>query len=402
MEFEVIIFGSDANAYYLARCFHEAYNRKARVIGAHSMSFVNHSKITDTTFDPALWSPEHFAKWVNNYVSAIDADKIVCISSNETYARLLVTNRDELDSRIVFNYVETAFLDSLIMKDKFYDSYKNSGFLPKTCVYRFDGEPKLDFGFPVIVKPADVISYGKISFDGKKKIYKVEDRAKLMDVLKMLKSSSYNDSVIIQEYIPGDDSALYDGVIYCNSRGKAELFAFAQIGLQEHEDCMIGNAACLINGFSTMGYDEKIPLEFKDFMESINFRGFAELDIKYDCRDGKYKIMEINARQGRSSYYVTAAGYNLVKYLVNDLVYGVEKDFVLVKDKLLLTYVPKGIIKKYVVNEDFKKESMALYKQKKAYNPIIYKKDLPLKRLLFLARKQLRYYNTFKNSSWKY
>jgi len=402
LKFEVIIFGSDANAYYLARCFHEAYNRKARVIGAHSMSFVNHSKIVSPVFDLALWSPRHFAEWVNNYVIEIDAEKIVCISSNETYARLLVTNRDKLDSRIVFNYVELALLDTLIMKDKFYDTYKNSGFLPKTCVYRFDGEPEFDFGFPVVVKPADVISYGKISFEGKKKIYKAEDGAELTEILNLLKNSSYDDSVIIQEYIPGDDSALYDGVIYCNSRGKAELFAFAQIGLQEHEASMIGNAACLINGFSTMGYDEKIPLQFKDFMESIDFRGFAELDIKYDSRDGKYKIMEINARQGRSSYYVAAAGYNLVEYLVDDLVYGKEKDFVLVKDELLLTYVPKGIIKKYVVNEDFKRKAMELYREKKVYNPIIYKKDMPLKRILFLARKQLRYYNAFKNSSWKY
>lgn len=402
MKFEVIIFGSDANAYYLARCYHEAYNRKARVMGAHNMSFVNHSKIVNATFDPALWSPKHFVEWVNSYASGLDAEKIVCISSNETYARMLVTNREKLDSRIVFNYVETAFLDSLIMKDKFYEIYKDSGFLPKTCVYRFDGEAEFDFGFPVIVKPADVITYGKINFAGKKKIYKVEDRSELAKVLELFKKSSYNESVIIQEYIPGDDSALYDGVIYCNSHKKAELFAFAQIGLQEHEDSMIGNAACLINGFSTMGYDEKVPLEFRNFMESINFRGFAELDIKYDSRDGKYKIMEINARQGRSSYYVAAAGYNLVKYLVDDLVYGEEKDFVLVKDELLLSYVPKGIIKKYVTNEAFKKEAMELYRQKKVYNPIIYKKDMPFRRILFLARKQLRYYKAFKASSWKY
>ena len=29
MDFEVLILGSDVNAYYMARCVHEAYNKKA-------------------------------------------------------------------------------------------------------------------------------------------------------------------------------------------------------------------------------------------------------------------------------------------------------------------------------------------------------------------------------------
>ena len=165
---------------------------------------------------------------------------------------------------------------------------------------------------------------------------------------------------------------------------------------------MVGNAACLINHFNTNGYNENIILEFKQFMEKINFKGIAELDIKYDYRDKKYKILEINARQGRCSYYVTAAGYNIVKLFVDDLIYGKEKEFKIADKELLLTYVPKKIIKKYVVNDKFKKEAMKLYKQKKVVNPLIYKKDLPLKRIIFLIRKHFRYYKDYKNGYWKY
>ncbi len=402
MDFEIIIIGSDANAYYMARCAHEIYNRKVKVLANKSMSFVNHSSIIEATYDSRLWDSKTFPIALNDYVKNIKANKIVCISSNETYARNLVLNKNKLDKRIVFNYVDLDFLDSLMMKDLFYEKYKDYGFLPKTIVYDLNDELKLDFGFPIIIKPTNVIDFNHIDFEGKKKIYKLNNMEEVNYTLDCFRKSAYKGKLIIQEYIPGDDSALFDGVVYCSSKGKCELFAFAQIGLQEHTSKMVGNAACLINGFSTNGYDKKVIMQFKDFMEKIHFKGLAELDIKYDKRDGKYKILEINARQGRCSYYVTAAGYNLVKLVVDDLVYGKEKDFVLADKEVLLTYVPKKIIKKYVVNERFKKEALTLYKQGKVTNPLVYKKDMPFKRLLFLIRKHFRYYKDFKNGYWKY
>lgn len=402
MNFEIVIIGSDANAYYMARCVHELYNKKVRVIAHKPMSFVNHSNIINATYDSRLWDITKFANAINEYVKNIQADKIICISSNETYARGLVANKDKLDKRILFNYVDLDFLDSLMMKDKFYETYKDSNLLPKTIIYNLDDELKLDFDFPIIIKPNDVINFNHINFEGKKKIYKLNNIEEVKHTINCFRKSAYKGKLIIQEYIPGDDSSLFDGVIYCNSKGKCELFAFAQIGLQEHTSNMVGNAACLINHFNTNGYNENVILEFKNFMEKINFKGIAELDIKYDYRDKKYKILEINARQGRCSYYVTAAGYNIVKLFVDDLIYNKEKKFEIADKELLLTYVPKRIIKKYVVNKEFKKEALKLYKEKKVVNPLIYKKDMPIKRIVFLIRKHFRYYKDYKNGYWKY
>lgn len=401
MDFEVIIIGSDANAYYMARCCHEAYGHKVRVFSHMPMSFVNHSNIINATYDKRLWNIDEFADAMNEYVKDIDAKKIVCISSNETYARGLVANKDALDPRIVFNYVDLDFLESLMMKDLFFEKYKDSGFLPKTIIYDLNDDVDFDFDFPIIIKPNDVIDFNHIEFVGKKKIYKINNVDELKETINAFRNSPYKGKLIIQEYIPGDDSALFDGVVYCNTEGICQFFAFAQIGLQEHTTKMVGNAACLINGFDTNGYDEEVILQFKDFMETINFKGLAELDIKYDYRDKKYKILEINARQGRCSYYVTAAGFNLVKYVVDDLVYHLDKDFELVKENILLSYIPKGIIKKYVVNDEFKQKALELYKQKKVVNPLFYKKDLPLKRILFLIRKYFNYYKDYKNGYWK-
>ena len=48
MDFEVLIIGSDVNAYYMARCTHEAYNKKAYMLIKDNLAFTKHSKIEES------------------------------------------------------------------------------------------------------------------------------------------------------------------------------------------------------------------------------------------------------------------------------------------------------------------------------------------------------------------
>ena len=75
MDFEVVILGSDANAYYMARCAYEAYGRKVKVISNAPMSFVNHSNIIDARYDNRLWDIDKFPLVLNEFVKDIDAKK---------------------------------------------------------------------------------------------------------------------------------------------------------------------------------------------------------------------------------------------------------------------------------------------------------------------------------------
>ena len=45
MDFEVVLIGTDINAYYMARNFHEAYNIKPYVVGRVPMKFTSLSNI---------------------------------------------------------------------------------------------------------------------------------------------------------------------------------------------------------------------------------------------------------------------------------------------------------------------------------------------------------------------
>jgi len=403
MDFEVLIMGSDANAYYMARCYHEAYGKKAHLIGAFPLAFTKYSSILTIEYNQDIWNEEGFLSVLKEYRQKHQDKKILLISSNETYAEFISKNREELKKDFYFNYPSIDIIKSLTTKETFYETYKESILeFPKTIYYdcKKNEEIKFDFTYPIILKPSNVVSYNHIDFEGKKKIYKIENEEELNKVIKKIKESNYEDTLIIQEFIPGDDSHLFDAVVYADRNKKVKLVSFAQIGLQEHAGKMVGNAAVLMNGYNSFdGNVKDMTQKIKTFMESIGYMGFAEFDMKYDERDKTFKVLEINARQGRCSYYISAAGFNLVKIMADDLIYKKDIPYHEINEDVLLSFVPKKIAKKYIKNEQFKLD--ALSKWTKHVNPLKYKKDKSFLRKILYLKLRKKYINDYEHGYWK-
>ncbi len=402
MDFEVLILGTDPNAYYMSRCCYEAFHKKPYVIGKSPLSFTTYSNILNVSYESDIWSEEGFLRILEKFANE-HKGKIVLISTNETYTEFVSANKEKLKDRYVFNFPSPEVIKSLTNKENFHKTYQDSKLsFPSTFYYDCKKKVKVpeDLTYPVVLKPANVVIYNHISFDGKKKIYKIESYEELNKTINLIKENGYNDKLIIQEFIPGGDDALFDAVLYVNTKGKCEFMTFAQIGLQERTSSMVGNAAVLINGFNTTKGDVKKEVKIlKEFMESINYRGFAEVDMKYDVRDNTFKILEINARQGRSSYYVAALGKNLVKTITDDCLNNKEHKFEFLDEKLMLSFVPRGIIKKYITNEEFKKEALKLWKN--VVKPMDAPSDRNFKRFLMLRKRWFNYYKEYKNSYWR-
>lgn len=404
MKYNVLIIGSDANAYYLARCYHELYHQKAYVLSKSPLPFTKYSNIISHIYDESIWQESGFIKAIYKFKEEHHNYKTLLISSNESYAKFISKNKDRLiKDNFIFNYPSLDIMDSLIMKEKFYKTYASSCLsLPKTYYFDCSKEKKFKekMTYPVILKPSNVIMYNHLSFEGKNKIYKLENKTELDNTIDLIIKNGYTDYLIIQDFIPGEDYYLFDAVAYVDSNKKVKLLSLAQIGLQEHSKNMVGNAAVLINGYNQFGNSKTIEKAMIEFLETIEYQGFAEFDLKYDYRDQTYKVLEINARQGRSSYYITPLGYNLVKVLVDDLIYQKEMDYKFLDKKVLLSFVPKGIIKKYIPNELYIKEALSLW-HKNRVNPVKYPKDHNLLRKLYFIKKHFRYFSEYKNSYWK-
>jgi D-aspartate ligase len=400
-KFIPIIIGTDMNAYNMAISFHEEYGINPILVGKEPLSFTSLSSIIRTIeLNPKLPEKQVFVSFLKEVAVkyAEPGKKMLLIGTNDLYVRMIIENADELKSHFVFNYISEPLMNDVLVKSNFYKLCAEHG-IEAPATYYYSCRDEKPFAekvmFPIIIKPSNGVEYYKNPFVGMEKVYKVDSYDEIHNVITTIKASGYREDLIIQDYIPGDDTYMWDSVFYMNSHGKAELITFAQVVLQEHTVTAIGNYTALITR-----YNEEMMMKLKGFLEALNYVGYANFDLKYDERDGKFKVFEVNIRQGRSSYYITACGHNMAKYLVDDVIHGQQKELTLLKENFLFTVVPIIVLKKFVTNQEVLKDVKALLRAGKYGNPLFYKKDRHFKRKLYLFARQVNYYRKYKNSTW--
>ncbi|MFS0690324.1 carboxylate--amine ligase [Sporosarcina sp. 179-K 8C2 HS] len=396
-----IIVGTDINAYNMAISFHEAYGIHPILVGKEPLSFTSLSTIPGSIeLNSKLGEKKEFVRFLKQVAEKYrtQGKKLLLIGTNDLYVRLIIECRKELQEDFVFNYIEEELMNNLLVKKNFYQLCEEHGIdAPATYFYSCESDDRFneEVMFPVIIKPSNGVQYYKHPFEGMQKVYKVDSYEEIQKVIETIKKSGYRDDLIIQDFIPGDDTYMWDSVFYINSKGKSELITFGQVVLQEHTLTAIGNYTAVITR-----YNEEMMMKLRGFLEALNYVGYANFDLKYDQRDGKFKVFEVNIRQGRSSYYITSCGHNLAKNFVDDLIYGVEKPLTLLDEKFLFTVVPKIVLRKFVGNAKIRKEIDQLLRAGKYANPLFYKRDKNFKRKFYLFMRQINYYRKYKNSRW--
>lgn len=396
-----IIVGTDINAYNMAISFHEEYKIRPILVGKGVLPFTNLSTIPRAIeYDKKLADPSQFAKILISVAKKYEdeAEKLILVGTNDLYVRLIIENRDILKNYFVFNYIEEELMNDLQIKSNFYKLCAQYDIdIPTTIFYdcKTDGDFEQDMMYPVIIKPSNGIEYSRHPFEGQAKVFKVESKEEVQKVIDMIKNSGYKDQLIIQDYIPGEDTAMWDSVVYVNSKGETQFVSFAQVVLQEHTKTAIGNYTALITR-----YNEEVMMKLRGFLEAVGYRGYGNFDLKYDERDGKFKVFEVNIRQGRSSYYVNAMGYNLARNFVDDLIYNRSQECAYLKGDVLFSVVPKIVLKNFVEDKDVQKDIQRLIREKKIVNPLFYKQDKHLKRKFYMFIRQVNYYKKYKENVW--
>jgi D-aspartate ligase len=391
-----LLFAGDINVYSVARAFHEQYNMKPYVYGKYMSWPCAGSKIMNYTANPKADVSEVFLGLVVDFANKNQDKKVILIGCGDSYVQLIGENKDKLPENVIAPYINIDMMNRLIHKEKFYEICEQAGVdYPHTFVHKknMGTEFELPFNAPFIIKPSNGIEYWRNPFPGQNKVFKFDTRSELDEVLKKIYDAGYDDSVIIQDFIPGDDSYMRVITNYSDKNGKVRMMCLGHVLLEEHTPQGIGNHAVIITV-----HNAELEGKIKALLDGLNYIGFSNFDIKYDRRDGKFKVFEINTRQGRSNFYVTFAGENIARYLVEDYIddnTGNVDCKVVTKESLWLV-LPKKVAIDYVASKEYKAQLKRLFNEGNYVNPLNYKHENGLKWKLGFLKNQLGHFVKYK------
>ena len=396
--FVPVLFGADINVYSMARAFHEAYGIKTVAYGMYPSGVCYGSGIIDYRVRPNNDDPAVVLRNVEEAAREFHDKTLLVLGCGDNYLTSISANLSRYPQNVIAPYIGLEQMETLIHKERFYALCDQYGIdHPATFVYHkgMGHDFTLPFDGPFVVKPAESATYWDHPFDTQKKAYVLQTRQEVDRVIDEIYDHGYEDSLILQDFIPGDDTNMRVLTCYSDGAGQVRLMCLGHVLLEEHTRHGIGNHAVIITE-AEPGLCET----FRRFLEDIHFVGFSNFDIKYDPRDNKFKAFEINCRQGRSNYYVTGAGYNLAKLLVEDRIEHRPQPLVITKNRHLWRAIPRKVAYDYIPSR-FHAEMKALERAGAAVNPLYYGADRNLIHKLRVWRIQHRQYKWYASSMEK-
>ena len=390
-----VLLGSDANVYGMARSFYMEYGVTSLAIGKGALAATANSKLVKmAVVEPNLEDDAVFVRTLTDFAKAHTGKTLVLVSCGDNYTGLMARARAALEPYYKFACPTPELVAELDTKEFFYQACERHGLsYPRTfgCTNENYKTVELPFPFPCIIKASNSVAYWNCKFPHKKKVFVAYNKEEFDAITAAIYSSSYQDNLVLQEYIPGDDNCMRVLNCYSGLDHKVKLMALGRPLLEEQTPEGIGNYAAIVNV-----RDDELMEKMKAFLEDVGWEGFSNFDMKYDARDGKYKLFEMNPRQGRSSFFVTASGYNLAKWLVEDVVEHKEQGLTIADAHHLWMIAPAGIIKKYLKDEALLAEAKELMRQGKVSHQLFCKEDAGLKRRIWYIKNQLNNYRKYK------
>ena len=393
-DFIPVLLGSDDNVYGFARSFHALYGIKPIALATTILEPTQNSKILDVIVDPDLHDEEHFALKLVELARKLkkEYDRVFIVPCSDEYMELVCKHKNVLTD-YENEFIELDKLKRFNDKESFYkmcDEYK----MPYPKSYLCNKKDykkvlsKIDLDYPLILKPNNSNSeeYLTASFPGKEKVYFINSAEELLEKIETIYTSSYQDTLIIQKYVAGDDTNMRVLNAYVDKHGKVKMMCLGQPILEEYHPKTFGNYAAIISKTEHISIMDDV----KRFLENIGYRGAANFDIKMDANTGKYYLFEINPRPGRSSFFTYPAGKSFAACYVEDLIYDNITPCLNATKEILWLNVPLYLVKKYVKNEEILDKVNELKKSKEVYHTLRYKKDASISRRIIWKKQYLR------------
>jgi D-aspartate ligase len=140
--------------------------------------------------------------------------------------------------------------------------------------------------FPAILKPAAHSSINRLSED---KAWRVANREELLVRYREARELMPPDLILVQEMIPGNGGSQFSFAALCRE-GKTIASLTARRTRQYPID--FGYSSSFVETFDV----PEIVAPSQRLLEAIGYTGIVEVEYKYDIRDGRFKLLDINPR----------------------------------------------------------------------------------------------------------
>ncbi|MCI0488196.1 MAG: ATP-grasp domain-containing protein [Blastocatellia bacterium] len=203
------------------------------------------------------------------------------------YFRFIIPDAETVE-RIVnkrFQYTIAQAAEIPIPKTYFPESLEEARHLSPNLTY------------PCILKP--YISHTGRRELSNKKVRLVDSQTELISAFERLMASG--QSFMIQEIIPGEDSALYGYLAFWNAEGEELAWLTTQKLRQNPPHYGDGSLQITVEAPEVARLSRRL-------LRTFNYSGFVGVEFKFDARDPTYRLMEINPRTFSYNQLAISAG----------------------------------------------------------------------------------------------
>jgi predicted ATP-grasp superfamily ATP-dependent carboligase/ubiquinone/menaquinone biosynthesis C-methylase UbiE len=167
-----------------------------------------------------------------------------------------------------------------------------------------------DRGYPIVLKRAE--PWFAPRDPGAPSVAIVRDRRELLDAYARMESD-VQPQVMVQDYIPGGSDSVWMFNAYVGAGARCRC-AFTGRKLRQ---------TGAETGPTTLGVCEANPevVEIAErLLGALDYRGIVDMGVRYDARDGSYRLLDVNPRLGSTfRLFVSDDGLDVVRALHLDL-----------------------------------------------------------------------------------
>jgi D-aspartate ligase len=238
--------------------------------------------------------------------------RALLIPTSDLGAMFLAEQSDRLADKYIFPERSAALVRSLCNKQEMYYLARQCNVdTPETAFPRTRGdvfEYLKTASFPILLKPIYNLVPGLKPW----RMMIVNTAQELFDHYDAVEDPD-RPNMMLQEYIPGGDEMTWTFNGYFDQNGECQM-AFTGRKLRNFP-AYFGQASLAV-----CAKNDRVEKTTLGFMKSIGYRGPLDLGYRYDVRDGRYKVNDINPRVGAMfRVFVGENGMDVVRALYQDM-----------------------------------------------------------------------------------